>query len=137
MDHPILATTTGIGFLLLGLAVCGESDPIIFGPITCFPETPRCIDDGFVPLQILTASALIDGAKNVVYSQTLIAAGGEGSYTWALASGSGPLPAGVSLSTDGVISGPPTVVGTCEFTVEVTSADVTIQKAFSITVDET
>jgi hypothetical protein len=54
----------------------------------------------------------------------LAATGGDGSYTWTLASGSGPLPTGLTLNTDGTITGTPiTDTGTFNFTVQVDSGD--------------
>ena len=47
-----------------------------------------------------------DGFVNTPYSYPLSAYGGSGSYTWSIWSGS--LPAGLSLSSSGVISGTPT-----------------------------
>lgn len=77
-----------------------------------------------VPPQSLTQAA-----TGVAYSQTLVKAFGEtgGAITWGLAVGSGPLPAGLSLSTAGVISGTPTSLGTYPITVEAT--DVSTQHA--------
>lgn len=71
------------------------------------------------PLAISTSS-LADGAVGSAYSQTLTATGGTTPHTWALASGS--LPAGMSLSSAGVISGTPTAAGAASFTVNVTDA---------------
>ena len=72
----------------------------------------------------ITTASLPDGVENVDYgTETLTATGGDGSYTWAPASGSGPLPTGLSLATNGDVSGKPTVVGSSVFTVEVTSGD--------------
>jgi hypothetical protein len=45
------------------------------------------------------------GAVNVPYMQLLIASGGQTPYTWSITSGS--LPAGLNLTSDGVISGTP------------------------------
>ncbi|MFZ2276706.1 MAG: GEVED domain-containing protein, partial [Prosthecobacter sp.] len=60
------------------------------------------------PSITLSTSSLSDGAVSWPYSQTLGASGGNGSYTWALTSGT--LPAGLSFnSSTGVISGTPTV----------------------------
>ena len=56
-------------------------------------------------LQITTTS-LHDGTVDQSYSATLNADGGSGSYTWSITSGS--LPAGLSLSSSGAISGTPT-----------------------------
>jgi hypothetical protein len=47
-----------------------------------------------------------DGYVNTPYSWQLSAYGGSGSYTWSIWSGS--LPAGLSLSSSGLISGTPT-----------------------------
>ncbi|WP_395742930.1 beta strand repeat-containing protein [Prosthecobacter sp.] len=59
------------------------------------------------PTITVTTSALDDGVVGRPYSQTLAASGGNGSYTWALASGT--LPSGLTLNAStGVISGTPT-----------------------------
>ena len=69
------------------------------------------------PLTVATA-ALPDGSVGVAYNQTMAAGGGVSPYTWTLVSGSN-LPAGLQLSTGGVITGTPTVTGTTTFTVQV------------------
>ena len=86
----------------------------------------------------ITTTSLPDGVENVDYgTETLTATGGDGSYTWAPASGSGPLPTGLSLATNGDVSGKPTVVGSSVFTVEVTSGDgQTSQQGLSVTVNQ-
>jgi len=63
-------------------------------------------------------SLLTDGTVDSVYSYTLAATNIIGSLgNWIISSGS--LPAGLSLSTDGVISGTPTVKGLSTFTVQI------------------
>ncbi len=58
-----------------------------------------------------TASPLPNAQIGVPYSQQLTASGGDGGpYTWALANGVS-LPAGLSLSSTGLISGTPTEAG--------------------------
>lgn len=74
-----------------------------------------------VPPPAVTASVLNDGTIGAAYSVTLAATGGAAPYTWSLASGS--LPAGLTLSSAGVISGNPTTAGTSSFTVKVTGTD--------------
>lgn len=71
------------------------------------------------PLSILT-STLASGTTGTAYSQTLQVSGGTTSYTWSVTSGS--LPAGLSLSTGGAISGTPTTAGTSTFTAKVTDS---------------
>jgi Putative Ig domain len=89
-------------------------------------------------LSITTLSPLSDGVMNSQYSQTLAATGGLAPYTWALHSGSN-LPAGLTLSTAGVISGKPSATGTTTFTVDVTDSEtptaLTASKQFSITIN--
>jgi hypothetical protein len=63
----------------------------------------------------------------VPYSAYLAAFGGTGPYTWAVTGGS--LPAGLSLSKWGVISGKPTGSGTSYFTVKVTDSGSPAQTA--------
>jgi hypothetical protein len=86
-----------------------------------------------VSLQI-TTSSLPNGAVGSSYSQTLAATGGSGSgRVWTLASGT--LPAGLGLSSGGVISGTPTTVANYSFTVRVTdSASNTTTRLLSISV---
>lgn len=58
---------------------------------------------------IITSSALPGGLLNAPYSATLTARGGSKPYAWSLSPlSTGALPAGLSLSTAGVISGTPT-----------------------------
>jgi hypothetical protein len=71
-------------------------------------------------LQVTTAS-LSSGTDNVVYnSQQLTASGGEPPYKWSLAEG--VLPPGLTLSTNGLISGTPTNAGTFNFVARVTDS---------------
>jgi hypothetical protein len=70
-----------------------------------------------VPQLSVTTASLGYGSGGAGYSATLNASGGTPGYTWSLASGS--LPAGLTLSSAGVISGTPTGSGTSTFTVSV------------------
>jgi subtilisin family serine protease len=70
------------------------------------------------PVQI-TTDALAIGSPGVRYSETLAAAGGSGTYTWRVVSGS--LPSKITLSSSsGVISGTTRSSGSWTFTVRVT-----------------
>ena len=57
-------------------------------------------------------------ALSTQYSEQLSATGGDGSYTFSLASGD-VLPPGLSLSSAGDLSGTPTTSGTYPFTIDV------------------
>ena len=88
-------------------------------------------------LTIDTSSPLPSGTKGQHYSTTLAASGGKPGYTWSLIPGSS-LPAGLTLSSGGVISGTPTANGTKTFTVEVRdSVGATADKTFSLTIGGT
>ncbi len=68
----------------------------------------------------ITTTSLPNGVPGQPYSASLQASGGTAPYTWSVASGS--LPAGLSLSSGGVISGTPTSAGTSTFTVKATDS---------------
>src|ERR1019366_6102517 len=75
-------------------------------------------------LSVTTPSLSGGNMGNAYSSQTLQAKGGAGADTWKLATGSS-LPAGLTLSGAGVISGTPNgnFVGTTYFTVDVTDSE--------------
>ena len=69
---------------------------------------------------VVTTTSLPGGTNGVAYNQTLTATGGQQPYTWT--NSSGALPPGLTLATNGLISGTPTNGGTFNFTVKVTDA---------------
>jgi alpha-tubulin suppressor-like RCC1 family protein len=84
-------------------------------------------------LPTVSTSSLAGGKVNTSYSQTLAASGGKTAYVWNISSGT--LPAGLTLSSAGDISGTPTTAGTVTFTVKVTDANgKTATKSLSIAV---
>jgi uncharacterized repeat protein (TIGR01451 family) len=72
-----------------------------------------------VPVTV-SPSTLPNGAVTVAYSQTLTASGGVSPYSFAVTAGA--LPAGLSLSSGGVLSGTPTAGGTFNFTATATDS---------------
>ena len=81
----------------------------------------------------MTFAAPPGGWTNTVYGYTLTESGGTSPFTWSVSGGS--LPAGISLSPDGNLSGTPTATGTSSFTVRVTDANgQSATQATSITV---
>lgn len=81
---------------------------------------------------VITTTNIPPGPVSVPYSETLIAVGGTPPYvSWTVVAG--VLPAGITLSVGGVLSGTPTVPGTYNFTVEVTdSGALTDQQAYQL-----
>ena len=69
---------------------------------------------------LITTTSLPGGTVGLPYSQMLHATGGTGTLVWSLSAGS--LPANLTLSPTGTISGSPTATGTSNFTVKVTDA---------------
>ncbi|MFT4254491.1 MAG: putative Ig domain-containing protein, partial [Caulobacter sp.] len=91
------------------------------------------------PTITLSPSTLPNATVASSYSETITASGGTSTYSYQVTSGS--LPAGVTLSTGGVLSGTPTAGGT--FTFDVTATDsstgtgapFTGTRGYSLTVD--
>jgi hypothetical protein len=71
------------------------------------------------PFSILTNS-LTSGVVGIPYSATITAANGAPPYTFAVTSGTAP--AGLNLSSSGVLAGTPTAVATSSFSVTATDA---------------
>nr|WP_307369069.1 putative Ig domain-containing protein [Brevundimonas sp. SORGH_AS_0993] len=72
------------------------------------------------PTIVITPTTLPAGAPGVAYSQTFSATGGTSPYAYAVSAGA--LPAGLSLSSAGALSGTPTASGAFNFTVTATDA---------------
>jgi subtilase family serine protease len=86
-------------------------------------------------LQVTTTTVPTDVDAGVAYTATtLTATGGTSPYTWAVNSGS--LPAGLTLSNAGVISGTPiaSAVGMSTFTVKVTDSQNNFATSGSLTI---
>jgi fibronectin type 3 domain-containing protein len=88
---------------------------------------------GGVTAPAITTSSLPNGAVGTAYSQTLTATGST-PITWSIESGA--LPAGLSLSGAGTISGTPTTAGTSNFTVRAANAAGSATKALAIVIDQ-
>jgi hypothetical protein len=73
------------------------------------------------PAITITPSALPFGTVGTAYSQTLTASGGAGTYAWSTVLGTWP--AGLSLSSAGVVSGTPTAANGAGGTVTVRATD--------------
>lgn len=71
------------------------------------------------PSITITPATVPGGQAGTAYSQTFTATGGSGAHTFAMSGGA--LPAGLTLSTVGVLSGTPTVSGS--FNVTLTATD--------------
>ncbi|MFZ5469332.1 MAG: CARDB domain-containing protein [Myxococcota bacterium] len=121
------------------LGVCVDHDPA-GNPVSTvqeISEVNNCVTatGGVVvstgALAIITQS--IPGATQFApYGLTLQAAGGNGTYAWAL--NAGALPPGLLLGANGTLTGTPSEAGSYGFEVKVTSAADTATAQFSLTV---
>ena len=85
-------------------------------------------------LAITTTSPLPAATAGVPYSISLAASGGTAPYTWALVGGS--FPAGLSLASNGTISGTTNTPGNVNITIQVTdNVGSQVQKAFVLPVN--
>ncbi len=71
------------------------------------------------PAIVVNPASLPNATRGVAYNQTLSGSGGTAPYTFAVTSGS--LPANLSLSSAGALTGTPTSVGSSTFTVTATN----------------
>jgi len=70
----------------------------------------------------ITTTTLTNATQNALYNTRLTATGGVSPYTWSLSPGSANPPSGISLATNGVLSGTPIGSGTASFIPVVTDA---------------
>jgi hypothetical protein len=107
-------TSTGSTTVIVTATDSGNPVDTTSGPITITVNA-------LAPLTL--TGSLPNPTLSVPYTQTLQAQGGLAPYTYAITAGA--LPAGLTLSSGGVISGTPTVVGASSFTVTATDSQTT------------
>jgi hypothetical protein len=113
------------GGILSGTPAAGSGGPYSLTFVVTDSSTPPQTAQTTLTLSIssgptlsLTTTTLPNATVNTAYSSTLIAAGGVTPYTFSLAAGNS-LPAGLTLSSAGVVSGTPTKAGSTPFSVQV------------------
>ena len=87
--------------------------------------TPATVTNAYTlvlsaPTIVINPATLPGAVQSIAYSQTLVATGGTAPYTFAISAGA--LPAGLTLSATGALTGSPTVTGVFNFTVRATDA---------------
>jgi len=119
-----------------GLSVPSQYGTIDASLVTIFQDTvldvvaahPLSGVDLDLPLEIGT-SVLSPAIENIAYSSSLDANFGVTPFTWVVISNS--LPSGISLSTNGSITGTSSALGDYSFTVQVTDSSPTQQTAMA------
>jgi hypothetical protein len=81
------------------------------------------------PLLTISPTRLKAAHRGKAYVATLSTSGRKGPYTYALNTQGPALPAGLRLSSSGVVSGTPTAAGTVDVVVDVTAAPITRSNA--------
>jgi len=84
---------------------------------TCTAGAPPAV----CPVITLSPATLPNGTVAVAYSQTILGSGGTAPYTFSLTAGT--LPAGLTLTTAGVLAGTPTTAASSTFTIRGTDAN--------------
>ena len=104
----------------------------IDGPNPVVPASVYAAGDAsYAALTITTGSTLISGVHGVAYGTTLVASGGAGTNIWSAVS----LPAGLFLSTGGVLSGTVAAAGNYVAIATVTNASGShVSKQFLIAI---
>lgn len=97
---------------------------VISAVIKTDPSTPSA--------PMISTNSLPGGEVGVSYSQNLAASGAN--LVWSIESGA--LPNGLTLLSNGTVTGAPLTAGTYHFTVKVTNAEGSDSKALSITVTD-
>lgn len=125
MTGVISGTPTATGTFLFTVQVADTAGQVVTRALSITINLPA-------PPTITTPSPLPGGTVGQPYSQTLTATGGTPPLAW---SKTGSLPANLTLSPTGTISGTPTITGTSSFTVTVTDAlSQSATKTFSLTI---
>jgi large repetitive protein len=104
-------TPTAAGAFTMSISVIDSST----GTGAPFSKTNTYTLNVNAPSVSITPTTLPGAQVAVAYNQQLAASGGDGSYTFSISAGA--LPAGVTLSTSGLLSGTPTAAGNFNFTV--------------------
>jgi autotransporter-associated beta strand protein len=128
---------TKTGFALLGWSTTSSGSPLTGSPYTFTDGDILYARWGELPV-ITSASPLPGGTVGTAYSQTLTATG-DGTILWEdyRPAGVSQLPDGLTISSDGVISGTPTATGTFNFEIRVSNLAGGNAKTFSITINST
>ena len=81
---------------------------------------------------VISTTSLPSGLAGTAYSQAIAASGGLPPYTWFV--GSGSLPAGLTLSSAGVIAGTPTTAGIYSFSIDAGYSIFFVSQSFTLTI---
>ncbi len=132
-DGTLSGTPTAGGTFNLTVTATDSSGGA--GPYNASQAYTLTVNAPTIAVSPTTLSAATTGSS---YSQAISASGGTAAYTYAVTAGA--LPSGLSLASDGTLSGTPTAGGTYNFTVTATDSSTgtgpyTGSRAYSLTVN--
>jgi len=120
-NGAITGTPTAAGTASFTLKATDANGASATVPLSIAIASPLSIPTTGLPAGPGGSFALQGGTVGVVYSAALTATGGTGTITWSL--NGGALPAGLTLASNGAITGTPTAAGTGSFTLKATDAN--------------
>jgi len=119
----------------LPLFLWGSFDGTTNAPVV-YPDGSSIMNVENQVLMQITTTSLPDGTNGIPYNGggfQLVGSGGSPPYDWEIVGNA--LPPGLTLSTDGLISGTPTSAATYDFTIRMTDIGArSVQRDFTITI---
>lgn len=116
------------------LLIWGSFDGTTNAPVV-YPNGASIINLENQVLMPISPSSLPNGQFGTEYSAQFSTTGGQAPYTWSLATGSAELPSGLTLDSDGLLSGTPDTPGTYGFVVRLTdSGGRTADRGYAVTI---
>jgi len=97
------------------------------GGCSAAPQGPPPFNPALCPVISISPGTLADGIQGVAYIQTVAGNNGSAPYTYRVSSGT--LPSGLTLSSTGVLSGTPTVVGRNTWQIQATDTNTCVGTA--------
>jgi MYXO-CTERM domain-containing protein len=141
---------SAVGSLPAGMSLsamgelCGTPDQVGTFPITVrVQDATGLYDTSLFILEVddgtdlaVSTFTLTPGKEGVAYEASLTAIRGAEPYVWSVVAGAGDLPAGVTLSEAGALSGTPSEAGTFAFLVQVVDAQLRLAvQPLSLTIE--
>ncbi|WP_171900658.1 putative Ig domain-containing protein, partial [Stappia indica] len=125
----------GNTFAAMELIINKSPSPTYVNDPATVTMTASCSEGSPVTISLTPAAgSLANGEVGTAYTQTFTASGGAAPYTYAVTAGA--LPDGLTLASNGALTGTPTTAETANFTVTATDAhNDTGNAAYSIQVD--
>jgi hypothetical protein len=116
-------------------SVTGSATATVLATALHTPSQTGTVTITINPALVITTATLPSGMVAMPYSATVASTGGTGAVTFLVASGT--LPAGLSLSKSGAITGTPTVYGSFPITVSATDTATTpnvVTQSYTLTI---